>query len=143
MMEVISDTLRWEVFFDYKQIIDDEKMTLINKIHELFSTEWKDLEITKIRYFSRENEVHLTLKSNTIILLTLESESNSHNYSDRVESIKYQLIWLKTFIEKNINSLTDGSVTYIDTRIVKKLFICRDPVTCKNNLIDIYGETYK
>lgn len=143
MMEVVSDTLRWEVFFDYKQIIDDEKMTLINKIYELFSTEWKDLSITKIRYFSRENEVHLTLKSNTVILLTLESESNSHNYSDRVESIKYQLIWLKTFIEKNTNSLTDGTISYIDTRIVKKLFICKDSVTCKNNLINIYGETYK
>lgn len=91
-MEVISDALKAEVFFDYKQIIGDERMILINKIIELFETEWKDIPIAKVRYFTRENELHLTLSSGTHILLTLESESNSYDYNARIESIKNQLL---------------------------------------------------
>jgi hypothetical protein len=118
-------------------------MILINKIIELFETEWKDIPLAKIRYFARENEIHLTLSSNTHILLTLESESNSYDYTARIESIKNQLLGLKTYIDSNKNSLLDNSVTYIDARIVKKIFICKQAETCKGNLIRIYGETYR
>lgn len=142
-MEVVSEALKAEVFFDYKQIIWDDRMILINKIVELFETEWKDIPIAKIRYFTRENEVHITLKSGVHILLTLESESNSYDYTARIESIKNQLLWLKTYIDSNKNSLLDSSTTYIDARIVKKVFVCKQAETCKNNLVRIYGETYR
>ncbi len=143
LLEVISETLKWEVFFEYKQIINDERMLVINKIIELFETEWIDMTIAKIRYFDRENELHITLKSGTTILLTLESESNHYNYNARIESIKNQLLWLKTYIDTNKNSLLDNSIVYIDARIVKKIFLCKQVETCKNNLIEIYGETYR
>ena len=35
-IEVISEILKGEVFFDYKQIVSDERMLIINKILELF-----------------------------------------------------------------------------------------------------------
>ena len=84
-VEIISESLKGEVFFDYKQVISDDKMLLINRIIELFGSEWQDIVPTKIRYLARENEVHLTLKSNTQILLTLESETNSYEYAARIE----------------------------------------------------------
>lgn len=142
-MEVISESLRGELFFDYKQIIADENMLLINKIIELFEIEWKDIPIQKVRYFTQENELHIQLQSNTIILLTLESEFNKHSYSERVEKIKNQLLWLKVYIDHNKSSLLDSSVIYIDARIIKKVFICKEIEVCKNNLINIYGETYR
>lgn len=142
-MEIVSESLKWEVFFDYKQVVTDERMLLVNKIIELFRAEWWDLQITKVRYFSRENELHLGLNGNTYILITLESESNNQDYNARIESIKNQLIWLKTYIEKYKASLTDGSTTYIDARIVKKIFVCKEREICTSNLIEIYGETYR
>lgn len=141
-IEIVSEALKGEVFFDYKQVIPDDRMLLINRIIELFESEWWDIVPTKIRYFARENELHLTLKSNTTILLTLESESNSHDYSTRIESIKNQLLWLKTYIDTYKASLTDESTVYIDARIVKKIFTCKQKETCKNNLMRIYGNTY-
>lgn len=141
--ETISESLRGEVFFDYKQIIEDEQMLIIGKIIELFETEWKDLPIIKTRYFARENELHFTLKSGTHILFTLEPDNNNREYFQRINTIKNQLKWLKTYIEKNKNSLLDGSIYYIDARIVKKIFICKDRAICQNNLLKVYGETYK
>ena len=141
--EIISEALKWEVFLDYKQVIPDEKMILINKIVEIFSLEWKNAVITKIRYFARENELHLTLSSNTVVIITLESEWNLWDYNKRIESTKNQLLGLKTYINKYNNALIDGTITYIDARIIKKLFICKEKTICTENLIRIYGETYK
>jgi hypothetical protein len=142
-MMIISDSLRGEVVFDYKQVIGDSNMLLIEKILELFRVEWPDMSITQIRYFSRENELHITTKNNTTILLTLESESRGQDYSAHLDSIKNQLIGLRTYIDKNKQSLLDDSTIYIDARIIKKVFVCKQKDTCKNNLIRIYGETYK
>lgn len=141
--EIISESLRGEVFFDYKQVIEDEQMLLVGKIIELFETEWKDITISKIRYFARENELHFALKSGSIIILTLESDGNDQSYTEKVNSIKNQLVGLKTFIEKNKPTLMDESLTYIDARIIKKIFVCKPKDVCKNNLIRIYGETYR
>ncbi len=118
-------------------------MLLVNKIISLFETEWNELTITKIRYFARENEIHMTLTSGTHVLLTLEAETSAQDYASRVNSIKNQLIGLGTYIDKYKAALTDGQMMYIDARIVKKIFICKPKDICQNNLIRIYGDTYK
>ncbi len=118
-------------------------MLLVNKILELFETEWKDLTVAKVRYFSRENEIHIALTSGTHVLLTLEAETSAQDYTSRVNSIKNQLIGLRTYIEKYRAALTDGQMTYIDARIVKKIFTCKAKDVCTNNLVRIYGDTYK
>lgn len=142
-VEIISVSLRGEVFFDYKQVISDERMLIMNRIIEIFGTEWPDLKIEKIRYFDQENEVHLMLTGNTQILMTLEAEGNRDNYQSRIENTKDQLTGLKTYIETHPGELSDSSITYIDARIVKKIFVCKPRETCTNNLITIYGETYR
>ncbi len=142
-MEIISESLKGEVFFDYKQVISDEKMLLITRIMEIFSLEWPDAKVSKLRYFARENELHLTLTSGTTILLTLEADGNIWDYNKKIENIKNQLIWIRTYVGKYNQALTDGSNAYIDARVVKKLFTCRDQETCKNNLIRVYGDTYR
>ena len=118
-------------------------MLLISKILELFQAEWAGLKIAKLVYFERENEIHLSLENTTKIILTLEDESGKGEYAVRVAGIKNQLIGLKTYIDTNRKSIVDGSIRYIDARIVKKLFICREAENCKNNLISVYGDVYR
>jgi DNA-binding transcriptional regulator GbsR (MarR family) len=118
-------------------------MLLVNKIISLFETEWRDISIVKIRYFARENEIHMTLTSGTHVLLTLEAETSAQDYTSRVNSIKNQLIGLSTYIDKYKAALTDGQMTYVDARIVKKIFTCKTKDVCTTNLVRIYGDTYK
>lgn len=91
-LEIISDTLSNEVFFDYKQVIDDTRMMLISRILEIFASEWSDISIAKIRYFANEDELHITLKSGTTILLTLQSINGENSDQSRIDTIKNELI---------------------------------------------------
>ncbi len=60
-MEIVSESLRSELFLEYKQAIEENKSYLIKNIISLFAKEWPDLIITKIRYFQAEREVHISL----------------------------------------------------------------------------------
>jgi len=60
-MEIASESLRSELFLEYKQAIEENKSYLIKNIITLFQKEWPDLTIAKIRYFQAEREVHLSL----------------------------------------------------------------------------------
>jgi hypothetical protein len=57
--------------------------------------------------------------------------------------IKSQLSTLKQYLISNQKNITDGSTTYLDSRIPQKLFICKDTEICKQNLINIYGNSYQ
>lgn len=142
-IEIISESLRNEIFLDYKQAIAENDMFLIKKILEIFWSEWSQLPIQKIRYFEKENELHIALQNNTIILLTLEDEWNKRDPIIRLASIKKQLTWLELYINKYQKDIEAWSMNYIDARVIKKIFICREQVTCKNNLMWVYGESYR
>jgi hypothetical protein len=99
--------------------------------------------VEKVFFFASENEVHILTKTKTLIILTLEEEKNQTDPNLRLESIKKQLIGLKNYIDQNTKSIQDGSITYIDARIIKKLFLCKERDSCKSNLIRVYGEVYR
>jgi hypothetical protein len=142
-IEVISENLRNELFLDYKQIIPDDKMLIITKIVSLFRSEWSGLVIGKIRYFEREDELHISLESGTKILLALQTPNAENDYASRMIHLKAELSTLKQYILNNQKNLTDGSITYIDARISQKLFLCKEKDICTTNLIHIYGNNYQ
>ena len=93
-MEIISESLRSELFLEYKQAIEENKSYLIKNILSLFTKEWPDLLIAKIRYFQAEREVHLSLSKGTMIIMTLEDDGSDDKLrkADTMEYIKKQLI---------------------------------------------------
>lgn len=52
-------------------------MMIISKIFELFEKEWPELKVAYANYFLLENELHVTLESNTRIILALHAEQDS------------------------------------------------------------------
>lgn len=142
-MEIISESLRAELFLDYKQVIPDQKMLIINAIINLFRSEFWDLTIGKVRFFEREDEIHIALESGTKIILTLQSPNGVTDYASRMLSLKEQLFTLKQYIINHLKQFTDGSTIYVDARIPKKIFICREENTCKQNLRQVYGPSYE
>ena len=140
-LEITSESLKWEIFLDYKQIIDHATMIAIQKIINLFKAEFEDLSIAKIRYFIQEDEIHLLLQNWWIIILSIQ-DNKQWEADSQLENIESSFIGLLRFFDDHKNELLSWSITYIDARIPKKLFICRDKIICRDNLISIYGATY-
>ncbi len=142
-IEINSEILRSEPFLDYKQVIPDDKILIIGKILSLFHEEWGDLVLGKSQYFVVENELHISLESGTKIILTLQNDINGIDITKKIDNIKNQLITLKNYITSNHKGFIDGSITYIDARIDRKLFVCREKVICTQNLVLVYGSIYQ
>lgn len=143
-MRISSDSLRNELFLDYKQWIDEGMSYLISKIITLLEKEMPELRLKKLYYLYAEQELHIELQNGTKILMILTDE-NAVEWSkskDGLEYIKTELIGLKNFHETNKNALINGSIRYIDIRIKNKLFICKEDALCKKNLINIYWQIY-
>jgi hypothetical protein len=102
-------------------------MKKIRDIHAIFWSDFKGATVTSLIYYAVENELHLLLENGTRIMLVLDS------------SIEKQLLSLKLTAEQTPWLLTSPDYTYIDSRIVGKTFICKDPDICKRNLLKIYG----
>jgi hypothetical protein len=54
-------------------------------------------------------------------------------------SLEKQLLSLKLALEQTTWLLTNPENTYVDSRIVGKIFVCKSADLCKKNLIKIYG----
>jgi hypothetical protein len=139
-MHISSDSLKNELFLDYKQGIDESTSYLISKIINLIEREMPELKLKKFYYLYAEQELHLELQNGTKILMILTDENASEvsKSKDGLEYIKTELIGLKNFHETDKNALINGSIRYIDIRIKNKLFICKEESICKKNLINIY-----
>lgn len=140
-MEIVSDPLRNEELLDYKQVIDDTTMYQIRSTLTLFQEQFQDLTVQKIRYLSVENELHLLLNSKTLIILSIHynpEKSDQENKDD--ERIRF--VSLLRYFEEAKWEILNGSITYIDGRIARKLFVCREKIICRDNLISVYGSVY-
>ncbi|MBP9779023.1 hypothetical protein KBD33_00200 [Candidatus Gracilibacteria bacterium] len=140
-LEITSEALKGEIFLDYKQIIDDTTMKSIQKVVELFRTEFANLTIAKIRYFIQEDEVHVLFENGGIIILSIQNNKQGEA-DNRLENLSASFIGLLRYHEDHDTELIAGSIHYIDARIPRKLFICRDKILCQSNLISVYGTTY-
>jgi hypothetical protein len=142
-LEIASDILGSELFLDYKWVILEDSMFLIGRIMDLWKREWPDMVIEKIRYFDRENELHISIVKWTKIILSLQGGVESYNTKEQIRYVKQQLISLKNYIRRYPGELMTGRVVYIDMRIGGKIFVCSEVAICKNNLISVYGNIYR
>lgn len=142
-LELVGNSLIGDVFLQYKQAISGQTMHTIAKIYEVFESEWKDLTLARSRYFLAENELHITLESNTKIIFSLQDDSPIQKPNEISPVVLNELITVRTYITENRSKLIDGSIIYIDARIPGKLFICRDEKPCVSNLLLVYGDVYK
>ena len=141
-LDITAASLIGDLFLAYKQGIEEYNINLIGRIFDIFSTEWSSLTLGRSRYFVAENELHVGLTSGTRIIFALQDD-NEKRSGAIPKNILDELITLRTYIVNNPTKFTDGSINYIDARIPGKLFICSDQVICHNNLILIYGESYR
>ena len=126
-LQIYSNELLESSFLDYKEGVAPRTMKKIRDIHAIFWSDFKGATVTSLIYYAVENELHLLLENGTRIMLVLDS------------SIEKQLLSLKLTAEQTPWLLTSPDYTYIDSRIVGKTFICKDPDICKRNLLKIYG----
>ena len=140
--EIITDIGEDELL-DYKSIISETKLLAINKVIDLFRAEWSDIAIGKIRYLSRENELHISLENGGRILFALQDFSIQNTQTDIYKNLKDEIITLRSYISSYRNVLTDEWLIYLDVRIPGKIFVCREKESCNVNLKNIYWENYQ
>lgn len=141
-LQLISKDLQEELFFGYKKVISDRQIFTIGKIFELFEKQWTDLIIARANFFALENELHVTLESNTKIIFSLYNEENMTG-TEVSENLLGQLVTLQTYIQNHRAKLIDGSVFYLDARIPGKIFACAEEYNCYKNLVSVYGKAYE
>lgn len=78
-----------------------------------------------------EQELHMVLESGTVILLSLDSSL-----------LKNQFLTLRSFVNAHRDTFLTGDATYVDARIVGKIFTCWHRETCRANLKQLYGAAY-
>lgn len=141
-LNIISQELESELFLNYKKVLGDKTLYIITKIFDIFSAEWPDIHIKIAHFFIVENELHIVTDKNTKIILSLQNEFETAN-KEFSKTLLGELLSLKTYIMKNKEWITNGSIQYIDARIPWKLFVCNDANICNNNLSEVYGTIYK
>ena len=77
------------------------------------------------------------MENGTKIIFTLQNDTDKQN-GPLPKYILDQLVTLRTYISNNSETITSGSIIYIDARIPGKLFICSDKTLCPKNLVTIY-----
>ena len=102
-------------------------MKTILAVLEVFKGDFPKYAPTGLTYFTRENELHLSLENGTRILLILD------------DSLEKQLLGLKFSVDRTPGLLSSGEYTYVDARVVTKIFSCKDKTLCTKNLTKIYG----
>jgi hypothetical protein len=139
-IEYIDPNLSNDEILDYKELLIESDAQTIKKTLDTFQEAWPDITIQKISYLKRENEMHLFLKNNTRILITLQDFTEKTGETKTYNNVRLQLLWLKAYIEKNREPFINWSYTYIDARIPGKIFSCRDKEVCMKNLKFIYPD---
>ena len=125
---IIKTNLSNNFYLDYKKIFDEKQ---INKIYTSvikLKNNLLNIWIKKIIYYEIEQELHIKLKNNVLLIYSLDE--NTYN------QIEKTVIFNKEF--KNINW---SDLIYIDFRIKNKVFYCNkdEEKNCNNNIKRIYN----
>ena len=117
------------VFLDYKNIFKEKHIKEISHILRWLEENIIDLKIGKVQYYPVEREVHIHLDNNTILLFSLNPDTE--------KQIEKAAIFNKEHLKLN-----DIKLIYIDLRIKNKVFYCidEDEYICTQNLKKIYNK---
>ncbi|EKE29743.1 MAG: hypothetical protein ACD_2C00107G0003 [uncultured bacterium (gcode 4)] len=130
-LEIVDMNLIEAWFFDYKEWVNENAMKKIIYARDLFKDVFTNKNIAKLVYFKLENEIHIFLESGTKIIIELWN------------NIDKQVAMLKYYNDNNKDVIWSGDVTYIDVRILWKIYVCKERVPCFVNLWKIYPSFYK
>ena len=139
-IEIISTSIREEMFIEYRKLLDKETVLWILDTLERFKITLPSFIPTRILYFTEERELHISNEKWVILLLTLDNPLRS--FDKRAESIQEQLNSLTQYQERNIKKIDTGDLKYIDARVSGSLYVCSNKPVCHKHLIDIYGKRY-
>ena len=117
-------------FFDYRQGIAPDMMTRLISLRDNFVKKFPELSVTKVVLFSVEREAHIFLESGTVVIIPLDTSTDTI-----VDLVRY-------YETNNSNILGSGDVVYLDARDPKRFFVCSDQALCPKNLDRIYGTVY-
>ncbi|MFZ4461568.1 MAG: cell division protein FtsQ/DivIB [Patescibacteria group bacterium] len=128
-MSIYSTELMESAFLDYKEAISPARMKRILALTNAFKEEFPKVSLVSLTYYKTENEIHLFLENGTRIIFLLD------------DTLEKELQALKITEGNTPGLLSGGEYLYIDTRIIGKIFICKDKVLCTKNLDKIYGNS--
>jgi hypothetical protein len=126
-LQIYSSELNESSFLDYKEAVQSAAMKKIHEISRVFSVDFANSVITSEIYYATENELHVLLENGIRIMFVLDN------------SLEKQLLSLKLALDQTPGLLTSPENTYVDSRIVGKIFVCAPAEECKKNLLKIYG----
>jgi hypothetical protein len=126
-LTLYSPELQESPFLDFRSVADTPTMARIQSITAILKSDFGIEAVKELIYYAVENELHVSLKNGNRLLFVLDSTLNT------------QLLGVKFTGENTPGLLTGSWVIYIDARSIGKIFICRDPVACPQNILKIYG----
>jgi len=116
-------------FIDYKKILDPTFINNIKLIVDSIKENIIKINISEIKYYITEREVHLKTDKKTILIFNLNS-----NIKEQIEKI--------AILNKEHININKNSIVYIDLRVKNKVFYCttEKEYQCYQNLKSIYSD---
>lgn len=114
-------------FIDYKKIFNTKFLSDIVLIVSSLKENIIEINISEIKYFITERELHIKTEKNTILIFNLNS------------NIKEQIEKISIFNKEHVN-IDKNPIIYIDLRIKNKVFYCttENEYQCYQNLKSVY-----
>ena len=127
-LKIIKDFDK-NIFIDYKKILDTEFLTNISLIVNVLKENLIEINISELKYFLTERELHIKTDKDTTLIFNLDSD------------IKEQIEKVSIFNKEHIN-IEKSSIIYIDLRIKNKVFYCtnENEYQCIKNIKSVYWD---
>jgi hypothetical protein len=130
-LRIVSAQMQDFSIIQYKEGISPKHIQSIQNLLKTLVNTFKSPRIVGTTVFFPEQELHVSLENGTLLI------------GDMATSASIQLDTIKEYLQKNTLEDPSAPITYIDMRIPGRLFVCRDTLICKKNLIRIYGNAYQ
>lgn len=113
---------------DYKKILIEDNIKNINYIIESIKNTNSFINISKLNYYKKEQELHIITNDDIILIFDLQK--------DRITQVKK----LNIFYKEKKNSIKT-KIIYIDLRINGRIIYCdsSNEFQCKKNIKEIYN----
>lgn len=115
-------------FIDYKKVFDTEYIQKIENITRLLKENIINIEISDIKYYVVERELHIKIENDTTLIFDLNGD-----YREQIEKI--------VIFNKENTKIANSNIIYIDLRIKNKIFLCttEEEYSCRTNLKKVYS----
>lgn len=135
-LEIIKNIEKTKIL-DYKSIFDMEFIQKIEEIEKAVKENIAGIEITWLKYYERQRELHIIVNNFTRLIFSLD---NSISVDEQIKSL--------AVLDREKSKISNNDKVYIDLRIKWKLFYCsiiddknkQKEKQCNQNLLNIYDQ---